>query len=150
MSDKIKTEKANSHFDINYEMFYNYFAGQDNKKTTDKNELQELIRIVLKECPKEYVYNTENKYHILFNRLMYARNTDSILAVITYDICDKPKLEKELKGFLKLRNTLYDKNGNRRHFYEYMKELSYSPELRDHIKNRPNITAKNVKEPPKL
>jgi len=144
MSDKIKTEKANSHFDINYEMFYNYFAGQDNKKSTDKNELQELIRIVLKECPKEYVYNTENKYHILFNRLMYARNTDSILAVIAYDICDKPKLEKELKGFLKLRNTLYDKNGNRRHFYEYMKELSYSPELRDHIKNRPNITAKNV------
>ena len=35
MSDKIKTEKANSHFDINYEMFYNYFAGQDNKKTRD-------------------------------------------------------------------------------------------------------------------
>ncbi len=136
--EEIKAEKANSHFDISYEMFYNSFM------QADKNiPIQKLFKAVLKECPKDYIYDRTNKFHVLFGRIQTTSDINKIIEMISSDIASPEELETPLKEFIKLRNIIYS-NRTKKDEKEYSAKLSYFPEIKEIIKNKKNMLAKTT------
>lgn len=136
--EEIKAEKANSHFDISYEMFYNSFM------QADKNiPIQKLFKAVLKECPKDYIYDRTNKFHVLFGRIQTTSDINKIIEMIPSDIASPEELETPLKEFIKLRNIIYS-NRTKKDEKEYSAKLSYFPEIKEIIKNKKNMLAKTT------
>ena len=144
MRERIKAEKANSHFDISYEMLYNYFIGQEIKRTVGRIDFQTILRTTLEHCPKDFVYSKSNKYHVFFAGLMDSRDARSIISALPEKADDEAKFEDVLKKFMRLRDALYDSSGNRFPPNVFNKNLSAYPVLKEHIGKRPNITAKTV------
>jgi len=127
---EIKAKKANSHFDISYEMFYNSYM------LADKDiPVQKLFRIAAKECPKDYKYDKNNKLHVLFGRLETTSDVNRIFDIMPDGIADRSELEAPLKEFFKLRNIIYS-DRKKKNEADYMGKLSYFPEIKKMIKNK--------------
>ena len=132
---EIKAKKANSHFDISYEMFYNSFM------LADKDiPVQKLFRIAAKECHKDYKYDKNNKLHVLFGRLETTSDVNRIFDIMPEGIADRSELEAPLKEFFRLRNIIYS-DRKKKNEADYMGKLSYFPELKEMIKNNKNFLA---------
>ena len=132
---EIKAKKANSHFDISYEMFYNSFM------LADKDiPVQKLFRIAAKECPKDYKYDKNNKLHVLFGRLETTSDVNRIFDIMPEGIADRSELEAPLKEFFRLRNIIYS-DRKKKNEADYMGKLSYFPEVKKMIKNNKNFLA---------
>ena len=127
---EIKAKKANSHFDISYEMFYNSFM------LADKDiPVQKLFRIAAKECHKDYKYDKNNKLHVLFGRLETTSDVNRIFDIMPEGIADRSELEAPLKEFFRLRNIIYS-DRKKKNEADYMGKLSYFPEIKKMIKNK--------------
>lgn len=100
---KVKAEKANSHFDLYYEMFYHSFMVPDKDIPVMK-----LLSAASEGYPKGCIFNNKNRLHLLFGKLLNSKATNKIIDLAPAELKDRSELAAALESFIRLRDSLYD------------------------------------------